>query len=32
VDWLHTGPIGATVESAEVTAVAATGAVGFEIR
>lgn len=32
VEWLRTGPVGATVESVEVTAVAATGAVGFEIR
>lgn len=32
VEWLHTGPIGATVESVEITAVAASGAVGFEVR
>ena len=31
VEWLHTGPIGATVESVEVTPATATGAVGFEI-
>jgi acylphosphatase len=32
VDWLRTGPIGATVEGVEVTAAVASGAARFEIR
>ena len=32
VDWLRTGPVGATVAGVEVAGAVATGAAGFEIR
>jgi acylphosphatase len=32
LDWIRTGPIGATVAGVEVTGAVATGAAGFEIR
>jgi acylphosphatase len=31
LDWIRTGPIGATVEGVEVAAAVASGAAGFEI-